>query len=104
MRKVLVVLVVCVALCCGCKSMSTKVAEAVIKVAENEQKLFGNYKEIIKGKSVDEVLPTVEDKAHELALIDANLLLVTELKHLAEQVLEKISEEKKEKKEEEKNN
>ena len=90
MRRVLLVVVACLVVSGGCasfKKAAKTMAEGVIKVAGNEDKLFGNYERLLKGEPLDKVFPKAEDRAHELALVGAHRILMKQLKGLAEDVL-----------------
>jgi len=93
MRRVLLIAVACLVVSGGCasfKKAAKTMSEGVIKVAENEDRLFGNYERLLKGEPLDKVFPKAEDRAHELALVGAHRILMKQLKGLAEDVLEEI--------------
>lgn len=93
MRRVLLIVVACLVVSGGCasfKKAAKTMAEGVVKVAENEDKLFGNYERLLKGEPLDKVFPNTEARAHELALVGAHRILMKQLKKLAGEVLEEI--------------
>jgi hypothetical protein len=84
MRKMLFIAVILAVLLTGCIPLMHKtIAQQVIRVDKNCDRLFANYKALL----LEDVKP--EDIEHETALIDATLLLTDDLKQSAETVLNK---------------